>query len=137
MGKRKKPSKTKIPLSKPASQNPKYPHLSQEINTIVQLSQHREARLITLGKLIFFSTKTGDAWILDTDKGLAKCLSRDGEKQAFTINETSPDIAIVWDSEYRIKGSLFTVLEYSGSICSILGYPTRQIEEAIQQMGLR
>jgi hypothetical protein len=137
MGKRKKPFKTKIPLSKPISQNPKYLHFSQEVNTIVQLSQHREARLTTLGKLIFFSTKTGDAWILDTDKGLAKCLSRDGEKQAFTINETSQDHAIVWDSEYRIKGSLFTVLEYSGSVCSILGYPIRQIEEAIEQMGLR
>lgn len=133
MGKRKKPSRAKKPQPKPLSQNPKHPSLSQEINTIVQMSHQREKRLLTRGRLVFFSTETGDAWILDPDKGLARCLSRDGEKQPVAINETSPGIE--WDSEYRIKGSLFTVLEYSGSVCSILGYPTRQIEEAIQQMG--
>ncbi len=135
MGKRKNPSKTKNPQTKPIGQISKHPHLCQEVNTIVQLSRHRESRLTVLGKLVFFSTKTGDAWILDAEKWLAKCLSRDGEKLPFTINEF-PDHAIEWDSEYRIKGSLFVVLEYSGSVCSILGYPTRQIEEAIQQMGL-
>lgn len=136
MGKRKKRSRIKKPQSKPLSQNPKSPSLSQEINTIIQLSHQREARLLTLGRLIFFSTETGDAWILDPDKGLARCLSRDGEKQPVTINETSPGHGIEWDSEYRIKGSMFTVLEYSGSACSILGYPTRQIEEAIRQQGV-
>jgi hypothetical protein len=134
MGKRKNQARTKTPVSKPSGQNLKYPHLHQEVNTIVQLSQHREARLTTLGKLILFSTKTGDAWILDSDRGLAKCLSRDGEKQSVILTETSSDHAIDWDAEYRIKGSLFTVLEFSGSVSSILGYPTRQIEEAIQQM---
>lgn len=136
MGKRKNPARTKIPLSKPTGQNSKYPHLHQEVNTIIQLSQHREARLTALGKLILFSTGTGDAWILDADKGLAKCLSRDGEKQPVRLSDTSSDHAVDWDAEYRIKGSLFTVLEFSGSVSSILGYPTRQIEEAIQQMAL-
>ncbi len=136
MGKRKNPARTKTPLSKPTGQNSKHPHLHQEVNTIIQLSQRREARLTTLGKLIFFSTKTGDAWILDADRGLAKCLSRDGEKQPVPFTEAAADHPIGWDAEYRIKGSLFTVLEFSGSVSSILGYPTRQIEEATQQMGL-
>ena len=136
MGKRKKPSRTKKPQSKPISQNPKHPSLSQEINTIVQLSHQREARLLTLGQLIFFSTETGDAWILDPDEGRARCLSLDGEKQPVTIKENSTGLGIDWDSEYRIKGSLFTVLEYSGPVRTILGYPTRQIEEAIRQRGV-
>ena len=135
MGKRKKPSRTKKPQSKPIGQNPKHPSLSQEINTIVQLSHQREARLLTLGKLIFFSTETGDAWILDPDGGRARCLSLDGEKRPFSFNETSAGSGIDWDSEYRIKGSLFTVLEFSGPVRTILGYPIRQIEEAIRQQG--
>jgi hypothetical protein len=135
MGKRKKRSGIKKPQSKPVSQNPKPPSLSQEINTIIQLSRQREARLLTLGKLIFFSTETGDAWILDPDEGRARCLSIDGEKHPIPIIEASPGSGIDWDSEYRIKGSLFTVLEYSGSVRTILGYPTRQIEEAIRQQG--
>jgi hypothetical protein len=135
MGKRKKRSGTKKPQQKPINQNPKSPSLSQEINTIIQLSHQREARLLSLGKLIFFSTQTGDAWILDPDEGRARCLSLDGEKQPVTINETSTGAGIDWDSEYRIKGSLFTVLEYSGPVRTILGYPTRQIEEAIRQRG--
>jgi hypothetical protein len=136
MGKRKKRSRTKKPQSKPISQNPKPPSLSQEINTIIQLSHQREARLMTLGKLVFFSTETGDAWILDPVEGRARCLSIDGEKQPVTIIEASAGSGIDWDSEYRIKGSLFTVLEYSGSVRTILGYPTRQIEEAIRQQGV-
>ncbi len=135
MGKRKKSSRTKKTQPKPINQNPKSPSLSQEINTIIQLSHQREARLLSLGKLIFFSTQTGDAWILDPDEGRARCLSLDGEKQPVTINETSASAGIDWDSEYRIKGSLFTVLEYSGPVRTILGYPTRQIEEAIRQRG--
>lgn len=136
MGKRKKRSRTKKPQSKPVIQNPKQPFLSQDINTIIQLSHQREARLLKLGRLVFFSTETGDAWILDPDHGRAKCLSLDGDKQPFTIKETSADFGIDWDAEYRIKGSLFTVLEYSGSVRTILGYPTRSIEEAIRQQGV-
>jgi hypothetical protein len=136
MGKRKKRSGIKKPQLKPISQNPKSPSLSQEINTIIQLSYQREARLLTLGKLIFFSTETGDAWILDPDQGRARCLSLDGEKQSVTIQEVSAGLGIDWDSEYRIKGSLFTVLEYSGPVRTILGYPTRKIEEAIRQRGV-
>jgi len=136
MGKRKKPSRTKTPPLKPVSPNLKHPSISQEINTIIQLSHHREKRLSTLGRLVFFSTETGDAWILDPDQGRARCLSLDGEKKPVTINDTSAGFGIDWDSEYRIKGSLFTVLEYSGPVRTILGYPTHQIEEAIRQRGV-
>ncbi len=73
--------------------------------------------------------------MLDPDEGRARCLSLDGEKQSVMISETSVDFGIDWDSEYRIKGSLFTVLEYAGPVRTILGYPTRQIEEAIRQRG--
>lgn len=136
MGKRKKKSRTNKPQSTPLVQHPKHPSLSQEINTIIQMSHQREKRLLTLGKLVFFSTETGDAWILDPDQGRAKCLSLDGEKQPFTIRETSAEFGIDWDSEYRIKGSLFTAMEYSGPVRTILGYPTRQIEDAIRQRGV-
>lgn len=136
MGKRKNRSRIKKPQPKPLVQNPKHSSIRQEINTIIQLSHQREARLLSLGRLVFFSTQTGDAWILDPDQGRARCLSLDGEKQPFTINETSTGFSIDWDSEYRIKGRLFTVLEYSGSVRTILGYPTLQLEEAILQRGV-
>ncbi|MFH0997932.1 MAG: hypothetical protein V1844_20890 [Pseudomonadota bacterium] len=136
MGKRKKRSKAQKPQSKPISQNSKHPSLSQEINTIIQLSHQREARLLTLGRLIFFSTETGDAWILDPDEARARCLSLDGEKQPIAIHEATAGLGFDWDSEYQIKGSLFTVLEYSGPVRTILGYPTRKIEEAIRQRGV-
>ncbi len=133
MGKRKKQHRTKKPLTKPLSQKPKLPSPNQEINAILQLSHYRQARLLTLGRLIFFSTETGDAWILDPDGGRARCLSLDGEKQTVSIHETPAGFSLDWDSEFRIKGRLFTALEYSGPVRTILGYPTRQIEEAILQ----
>lgn len=136
MGKRKKKAGATKPLPKPVSQSLKHPTIHQEINTIIQSSLHREKRLMTLGRLIFFSTETGDAWILDPDEGRARCLSLDGEKQPFPIKEGASGAGIEWDSEFRIKGSLFTVLEYSGPVRTILGYPTHQIEEAIRQRGV-
>lgn len=144
MGTRNKLSRTRKPQPKPISrQKPlssRPPSLNQAgislADNIIKLSHKREAQLLTLGKLIFFSTETGDAWILDPDEGQARCLSLDGEKLPFTVNKTSAGFGIDWDSEYRIKGRLFTVLEYSGPVRTILGYPTHKIEEAIRLQGV-
>lgn len=139
MGKRKKQPKqpaAKIQQPKPESQIPKTPSISLEIDKIVSIAQRRDAHIVTMESFVFFSTETGDAWMLDPDEGFSLCLVHDGKKQEFAISETPRSFSIGWNSDFRIKGSIFMVAERSGSVRSIIGYPTKQIEEAIQKMGL-
>ncbi len=80
-----------------------------------------------LGSLIFFSTETGDAWVLDCEDELALCLAKDGEEQSFTIIDTPAQFSIDWNSNYYIDGEKFIIIEPSGKIRTIIGYPIMQI----------
>lgn len=128
MGKRRKPSSAKQVLSRDQLS------LSREAGYIIGRAQNHEARLVTLGALILFSTETGDAWMLDPADGLALCLARAGDPQPFTITETSTTIGIEWNANYRIEGAVFSVVERSGQVKSILGYPTREIVQAARRV---
>ncbi len=68
--------------------------VSGEADRIVRLAQASDARVVTLGALVFFSTETGDAWMLDAEDGSALCLARDRERQPFAIAETSTRFAV-------------------------------------------
>jgi hypothetical protein len=101
--------------------------ITDEANYIISRTQDNDARVVTLGPLILFSTETGDAWMLDPEDGLALCLARAGEAQPFTITETATDFSIEWKASYQIDGDVFIVAERSGRIRSIWGYPTAEI----------
>ena len=61
-------------------------------------------RIVTVGQLIFFSTQTGDAWLLDKQDGLAAQLARDGDPEPIHIEETDANFSIEWKGRYRIEG---------------------------------
>src|SRR5439155_20839830 len=50
-------------------------NVTRESTTILNCATAGEARIISLGPLEFFSTETGDAWVLDPSDRLARCLS--------------------------------------------------------------
>ncbi|MBT9161040.1 MAG: DUF5679 domain-containing protein [Dehalococcoidia bacterium] len=107
--------------------------ITKEANYIINQAENYDPRLVTHGPLIFFSTETGDAWMLDPEDELALCLARDGEEQPFTITETPTDFSIEWNAEYRIDGDAFIVIERPGRIKTIFGYPTAEILQAIRR----
>jgi hypothetical protein len=90
---------------------------------------------VTLGPLVFFSTETGDVWMLDPADGLALCLARDGEPLAVQITETETRFAIEWTSTYQIQGKAFAVTDQLGRTRTIVGYPTEEILKASQGRG--
>jgi len=108
--------------------------IADEADYIISRAQDNDARVVTLGPLIFFSTETGDAWMLDPEDGLALCLARAGEAQPFTITETSANFSIEWKASYQIDGHLFIVTEGAGRIRSIWGYPTAEILRATRRV---
>ena len=127
MTKRKKSKKFSPPQTSRQTLQRDQISITGEANYIINRARNRDARVVTLGPLILFSTETGDAWMLDPEDGLALCLAQDGEAQPFTITETSANFGIEWKADYQIDGDVFIVTERSGRIRSILGYPTREI----------
>jgi len=108
-------------------------NISREVDYIIQRAQEHDARLVGLASLILFSTETGDAWILDPKDNAALCLARGGEKQTFTVFDTTTQFGIEWTATYHIDGDAFIVGEESGQVRTILGYPTREIMQATRQ----
>jgi hypothetical protein len=110
-------------------------NIISETNYVIKLAQNMDSRVITLGSLIFFSTETGDAWLLDPGDNLALCLARGGDKQAFVISETPSNFIIEWNANYHIDENMFVVNEKSGRIKTILGYPTADILQATRRVA--
>lgn len=106
--------------------------ITREVNYIIKRAQESDTRVIRLGSLFLFSTRTGDAWLLDPEDNLALCLARDGERQSFTVTETAVSFGIEWSAHYRIDGEAFIVAEDSGQTKTILGYPTRELSQAMR-----
>ena len=107
-------------------------NLQGEAEYIVSRAAEYDARVVTLGPLVFFSTETGDAWLLDPSEQLALCLARDGDPQPVNIVESAGRFAIDWKMSYQISGDRFTVADPSGQSRTIIGYPLREITRAIQ-----
>jgi len=136
MAKHKKRKKSKISRPKKKKLNREQISITGESNYILNRAQNYESLVVSLGSLIFFSTETGDAWMLDYKDGLALCLAKVGEKQPFRIVETPEKFAIEWNVTYQIEGDKFVVIQKSGQVRTILGYPTEEILKTIQRVSI-
>ena len=105
--------------------------VADEVRYIQRRAALMDARLITVGPLILFSTETGDAWLLDPSDHLAARVARDGQPEPIYIEENDMKFAIGWKGTYQIDGGFFVYADKDlGRIVSIFGYPTRQIQKA-------
>ena len=103
--------------------------LADEVRHIQKCAARHDGRIVTLGQLIFFSTETGDAWLLDWEDGLATQLARDGDPEPIHIEETDANFSIEWKGNYRIEGAAFIFVErHAGRTRAILGYPTQKLK---------
>jgi hypothetical protein len=104
--------------------------LAQEIKSIQRRAAAYDARFVTVGPLVFFSTETGDAWMLDPSDQLAARLARDGDPEPIEFQETDTDFAIGWKGNYHIEGRAFIYADREAArIITILGYSTAKIAQ--------
>jgi hypothetical protein len=104
--------------------------LAQEIKYIQRRAAEYDARFVSVDSLVFFSTQTGDAWMLDPSDQLAARLARDGDPEPIDFQETDTNFAIGWKGNYHIEGRAFVYADReSGRIAAILGYPTAKITQ--------
>jgi hypothetical protein len=69
---------------------------------IQQQAAKDDGRFVTIGPLVFFSTETGDAWMLEPSCQLAARLARDGDPEPIDFQEADTNYAIGWKGNYRI-----------------------------------
>jgi hypothetical protein len=100
---------------------------------IVARAAQFDSRVVTLGQLVFFSTATGDAWMLDPEDGLALKLADAGNRNPAKIVETASRYAIEWTASYRLDGEAFVTMDGSGQRV-ILGYPVEEVALAQQRI---
>ncbi len=105
--------------------------IAGEADYIVARAMAEDARVVTLPPLVFFSTTTGDAWVLDAEDNLALQLAAARTRLPFAITETRERFAIEWPGTFRIEGDLMTVADKAGGLRTIIGYPTREIAAAL------
>ena len=102
--------------------------LAKAIKSIQGRAAEHDGHLVTLGPLAFFSTETGDAWMLDPSGHLAARLARSGDPEPIDFRETDTNYAIGWKGTYRIDGRAFVYTDRkSGRVTAITGYPTDKI----------
>jgi hypothetical protein len=102
--------------------------LAKEIACIQRRAAEHDGRFVTIGQLVFFSTETGDAWMLDPSERLAARLACEGDPEPIDIEETETHFTIGWKGRYRIDGGVFLYTDQgSGRVVAILGYPTTKI----------
>jgi hypothetical protein len=104
--------------------------LADEVRYIQSRAADRDARIVTIGPLVLFSTQTGDAWLLDPAGHLALPLTRDGDPQPAQIEDTDIAFAIGWTGHYHIDGPAFIYIDQqNGRMTTILGYPTQKLAQ--------
>jgi hypothetical protein len=104
--------------------------LADEIEYIRSRAAEYDGRLVTVGPLVLFSTKSGDAWLLDPADSLAARLVRGGDPEDVYFEETDTNFAIGWKGNYQIDGDAFVFIDRdTARVTTILGYPTPRLAQ--------
>lgn len=107
-------------------------NLTQEVHTIQHHAAEHDGRIVSIGPLVFFSTDTGDAWMLEPADHLATRLALGGDPLPVLIEETDTRFAIGWLGRFHLEGDTFVYEDNrSGRISAIRGYPVGQLRRVI------
>jgi hypothetical protein len=107
-------------------------NLVKEVHTIQRRAADHDGRIVSIGPLVFFSTDTGDAWMLEPEDHLAVRLARGGDPLPVLIEETEQRFVIGWQGRFHFDGDTFVYEDNeSGRLNAIRGYPVKQIQRVI------
>ena len=80
-------------------------HLAKEVRSIQHRAAEHDGRIVRIGPLVFFSTDTGDAWMLEPADQLAARLAVGGDPLPVHIEESETSFAIGWQGRYQFDGA--------------------------------
>jgi len=109
-----------------------------EIEKIQALAAGKKKELRELGVFIFFSDKSGDAWVLEVTDSDAVQVAKGGEPIVIDLDENSDTIEINWSHTYTLRDKRLFLTAYADKQETELEKaPTQQINAAIKRMYKR
>ena len=94
---------------------------------IQMLAQRGATTVQRLGPVILFCANL-DAWLLDPEDGLARCIMRRGRKLPLGIEDYGLQFGVRWNADFGIEGDQFRVRSFGQkSVCTLAGYPVQEI----------
>lgn len=81
--------------------------ISIAAESTAQAALKNEATLNCLSNFIFFSTESGEGWMLDHRKNCALRLAEKGSMVPYTILESKERFQVEWKERFRIEGDVF------------------------------
>lgn len=107
-------------------------HLAKEVRSIQHRAGEHDGRIVRIGPLVFFSTDTGDAWMLEPADHLAARLAVGGDPLPVDFEETETSFVIGWQGRYQIDGDKFIYTDnQSRRLNAIRGYPVKQLVRVV------
>ncbi len=109
--------------------------VTEEVGILQRAAVNKEETMKIIGVFIFFSTATGDAWLLELTDLDAVIVAKSGEKIDTEIIENAETIEVNWTHRFKIKNKNFVTTAYANNeIETYDNYPTPTINSAIQKM---
>ena len=87
------------------------PNIHKEVAYIIGRALEGDARIVTLGALILFSTPSKDAWLLDVEDDYATCLAKAGITRPTRIIETETQFGIDWDQRFEVVDDRLIIVD--------------------------
>jgi hypothetical protein len=120
------------PRRAPRQQSRQRLHLAREIASIQRRAADHDGRVVSIGPLVFFSTDTGDAWLLEPADSLACRLAIGGDALDVDFEESGTGFAIGWQGRYHIEGEAFMYVDSAaGRRITIFGYPVHLLRRPV------
>lgn len=109
--------------------------LRGEIEKTQQAAVDGREMVYEYGVFVFFTTKAGDAWLLEVSGSDALRLAAGGEKLAFELTENAETIEVNWSHTFKIMNKQFEIASYLNKKTEILeDYPTHAIAAAVKRI---
>lgn len=112
--------------------------INSEVARLQEASARGQETMKAIGVFVFFSTKDGNAWLLELSDMDALQVAKAGQKVEVEINESPETIEVNWSHQFTIKDRVFTTTAYADkAVQSHPGCPTASINAAIKKLQSR
>jgi hypothetical protein len=122
----------------PPLQGPRKMTLMSGVDAICEHAEAGRAYSMELGVFFFFSTGSGDAWLLEMTACDCVQLARGGEVLDVPVDENSDTIEINWSHSYKVADKQLELIAYGENISeSIKNAPVAKIRAATRSIRKR
>ena len=124
--------------NQPGQLPPRKVSVTEEVKKLQASALDHAETMKVIGVFIFFSTKGGDAWLLELTDMDAVQVAKAGQPIEVEINESVETIEVNWSHQFSIRDKLFTTTAYKDkAVEDHENYPTASINATIKRLQSR